>query len=153
MKSKILSYILSLSIAAAVAFGYGYNDTIDVLLLVIVWLFIVIGAVTAAIVAGGIVVIGWTEEYIPKEVLARWKEIEQPNWWISIPASVVWLAALVYVEATITAAAYLIETLVLWFVSVLMFNTIKKLTNPDDPINSIVNPSVKQAVLDSRKDK
>ena len=157
MKSKILSYILSLVIAAVVVFGSGYNETIDALLLATVWLFIVIGGVTAAIVAGGIVCIGWLEGEgeISQNLMDNWKAIKKPNWWISIPLSVAWLAALIYVEWTVTAVAYFLETLILYTVSVIMFDTIHKLTSDDDddPINSIVNPSVKQAVLDSRKDK
>ena len=156
MKSKILSYILSMAIAAAVAFGTGYNETIDALLLATVWLFIVIGGITASIVAGGIIVIGWLEGEgdLSQGVIDQWKAIKKPNWWISIPASITWLAALVYVEWTVTAVAYFLETLILYSVSVIMFDTIHKLTDDDDdPANSILNPSVKQAVLDSRKDK
>ena len=156
MKSKILSYILSTAIAAAVAFGSGYNETIDALLLATVWLFIVIGGITASIVAGGILAIGWLEGEgeISQSLADNWKAIKKPNWWISIPLSVAWLSALVYVEWTVTAVAYFIETLILYTVSVIMFDTIHKLTgDDDDPVNSILNPSVKQAVLDSRKDK
>ena len=158
MKGKILTYTVSLAMAIAVAFGTGYNSTIDALLLTIVWLLIVFGGVIVIAASIGVVMCQYLkDEYIPINIIENWKVLESPNWWISLPLSAIWLSALIYVEWTVTAVAYFIETMLLCLVSTAMFKSIREIVveklGEDDPINSIKNLEVKQAVLDSRKDK
>ena len=90
-------------------------------------------------------------ELVDEDVIQKWKDIEPPVWYISIPLAIIYLAALVYVGWYFTSIVYFIGTLINWLLTYLLFSSIKELKQKADPLAFIKNPEVKEAILKSRK--
>jgi len=154
--NKISSYLTSLGIAGAVAFGTGFNGTLDWLIFVVVWIFILLG-IFGALALG----FAWgLFAFLPNQIDAaesstKFKETK-PNPWKSIPLSVIWLAAFVHVEWTVTAVVYLISTIALWISFLGIRSHIDKFlgaAKEENMIKHVKDPAVRQRLYDELKSK
>ena len=155
--SKILHYLTSLALIGAIcSTSVIENGTYETLIFVVVWVLILLGALTATVFG----VVLFTIDKFPEEVVEKWKNIDKPNWWISIPLVFGWLAALVYVEWTVTAVAYLFESVVLLTLSHLMYSAASSYSkdeddedDEDDLIQYVKDPVVRKGLYKTREEK
>ncbi len=159
--SKILHYLTSLALIGAIcSTSVIENGTYGTLIFVVVWVLILLGALTATVFGVVLFTMGVIKDKFPKEVVERWKNIDKPNWWISIPLMFGWLAALVYVEWTVTAVAYLLESVVLLVLSHLMYSAATSSSkdeddedDEDDMIQYVKDPVVREGLYKAREEK
>lgn len=93
---------------------------------------------------------------VPSEVVEKWKSIDKPSWWISLPLVLGWLWALSVVGWTVTAVAYLLETSLLLTVSYLMYAKFKHFADKDeddDLIQYVKDPAVREGLYKAREEK
>jgi len=146
---RVKSYAISIALASIVAFGVGHNEIVDTLILVGVWLLIGLGSLASILMGFGIGVLAVVEDN--DEVVQKWKDIDLPNWFVTIPLALIWLTALVHVGWHATAVVYFIQMLITWFVTYLLFQAIETFMMKNDPLNFVKNSEVKDAILKSRK--
>ncbi len=147
----IQSYVISLVLAAIVAFGVGNNEIVDTLILVGVWIRISLGSLAAILMGFGIGVLAVTGAKSDNETVRKWEDLDKPKWFIAVPVAFIWLAALVYVGWHVTAVVYLLQTLITWGMTYLLFQSIETFMEKSDPLKFIKNPEVKEAIKKSRK--
>jgi len=150
---KLKSYTISIALAAIVAFGVGHNEIVDTLILVGVWILIGLGSLAAILMGFGIGVLAVAENTNDENVIQKWKDLDSPNWFVTIPLTSIWLTALVHVGWHVTAVVYFIQMLITWSVTYLLFQAIEEFMKKGkkDPLAFIKNPEVKDAILKSRK--
>lgn len=136
-KSKIISYAISLGLAAAIAFATGYNGTLDALLLTVVWIGIVLGVISWVVMGAVGFGVAFADAKLDQADVDKWKAMDKPKWWISIPISIIWLAALGSAEWTVTAVFYLINTIILWTVVYLMRTAVENFVAKPGPTDGL----------------
>ncbi len=131
------------------------SGTYSTLVLTVVWVLILLGVLAAAIFGIALFMMSAVKYEMPEEIVAKWKVVDKPNLWISIPLMLGWLSALTYVEWTVTAVVYLLETIILLTVSYLMYAKLDELTNPDadDMIKYVKDPVVREELYKAREEK
>lgn len=162
MLSKILSYLTSLALIGAVySTSFIESSTYAALILTVVWVAIVLGALIATIFGIALFTLDVMKDEMPEEVVKKWNHVEKPNWWISIPLMFGWLSALVYVEWTVTAVVYLLQSIALYVVSYLMHTALKGILENDpendegeaDLIQYVKDPVVREGLYKAREEK
>ncbi len=154
--SKFLSYLTSLALIGAIySTSIIESGTYSTLVLTVVWVLILLGVLAAAIFGIALFMMSAVKYEMPEEIVAKWKVVDKPNLWISIPLMLGWLSALTYVEWTVTAVVYLLETIILLTVSYLMYAKLDELTNPDadDMIKYVKDPVVREELYKAREEK
>jgi len=151
-KDRLKTIAFSLAFASIVAFGAGHNEIVDTLILVGVWILICLGFLASILMGFGIFALSVADDVdATDDAVQKWKNTDRPKWFISIPLTLIWLTALVHAGWHATAVVYFIQTLIMWFVMWLLFQTIDTFIKKSDPLDFIKNPEVKDAILKSRK--
>ncbi|TFH00223.1 MAG: hypothetical protein E4H14_19910 [Candidatus Thorarchaeota archaeon] len=143
---KVISSLISLGIAAAVAFGTGYSGTLDALILTVVWILIAIGSLSTVMILFGLIIISVSTDKIDNATLVKWQKMEKPNLWVSIPMSLLWLTAFIYVNWTVTAVAYLVQTTALWISVLWIHYVMKNACVERDPLSFFENDEMKNLI-------
>lgn len=135
--SKIISYLISIGIAATIAFGTGYNETVDALLLTVVWILIALGLFSWLVMGAVGIGITFAGAKLDQKDVDKWKAMDKPKWYISIPISVIWLTALASANWPVTAVFYLINTIVLWSVVYMMRSAVENYVAKPDIVEKL----------------
>ncbi len=161
--SKILSYLTSLALIGAIfSTSFIENSTYAALVLTVVWVLIILGAFTATV----FVIALFTLDIMKDETVKKWKhDVKKPNWWVSFPLMFLWLVALIYVEWTVTAVAYLLQAVALLLVSYVMHTALKGSSeddeddedkddeDKDDLIQYVKDPVIRESLYKAREEK